>query len=450
MPAALLVYDDDMPVAANDRARQLLRLGSEASLAQLRHTLDPDHCLAAMLEAAGPEGAAMECRLHDGTRLRLRVQGVPVASRPGRRVVVLEDIGPREDSERQLQRRLLFERLLTEASAALIRSDDEALDLVVVNMLGSIGSFFGVDRAYVFLIDECAQTQSNTHEWVAAGISREAPNLQDVPLTTFPWLLQQLRADRVFRVEDVAALPPEAANERSEFEREGIQSLLVVPLWTGLRLDGFVGFDAVRHRVEWGEHYVIGLRLMTQMISNALEARAMSRRLHMLAFQDPLTGLPNRKRLEDDFTIASRVAGAAPERIVVAVVDVDNFKQINDTHGHAVGDRVLCEIGRRLQGVMRETDTVARIGGDEFVVVAHRLDAAGLSRLADRLLTACATPVEVDGLELRLGLSVGLVRASDGAEALDGLLRKADLAMYRAKAEGKNRWVESLADEVDF
>src|SRR5688572_21795448 len=360
VPAAVVVYDDELPVAANLRARELLRVGRDASLGLLRNTLDPGHCLTATLDSAGPEGARIECHLHDGTLLRLLVHAVPVASRPGRSVLVLEDIGPREDSERQLQRRLLFERLLTEASAALIRSNNEDLDLAIVNMLGSIGSFFGVDRAYVFQIDEAAHTQSNTHEWVAAGISREAANLQDVPLDAFPWLLQQLRGDRVFLIEDVATLPPEAVSERSEFEREGIQSILIVPLWTGLRLDGFIGFDAVRHRVEWGEHYVIGLRLMAQMTSNALDARVMSQRLHRLAFQDPLTGLPNRKRLEDHFESAARASGRAAGTVAVAVVDVDNFKQVNDTHGHAVGDLVLCEIGRRLQGAMRDSDTVAR------------------------------------------------------------------------------------------
>ena len=449
IPAALLVFEGEQPIAANGRARELLRLGPTASLAQLHQTLDPDLCLGAALEAAGTEGVAFECRLHDGTRLRLKIQGVAIASHPDRKVVVLEDIGPREASERQLQRRLLFERLLTEASAALIRSIDDELDVIIVNMLGAIGGFFGVDRSYVFLIDETAQTQSNTHEWVAPGISREAANLQDIPLTAFPWLLQQLREDRVFRVEDVAGMPAEAINEREEFEREGIQSILIVPLWTGLRLDGFVGFDAVRQRVEWSEHFVMGLRLMTQMISNALEARAMSLQLHRLAFQDPLTGLPNRKRLEDHFALAAIRPGRTCGTVAVAVVDVDNFKQINDTYGHAVGDRVLCELGRRLEGAMRDSDTVARIGGDEFVVLAQGMDEDDVPQLAEHLLSACASAVCVDGLELRMGLSVGLARASSTTEPLDGLLRKADLAMYRAKAEGKNRWVESRQDEVD-
>jgi diguanylate cyclase (GGDEF)-like protein len=92
---------------------------------------------------------------------------------------------------------------------------------------------------------------------------------------------------------------------------------------------------------------------------------------------------------------------------------------------------------------------VARIGGDEFVVLAQGLEEDAAPRLADRLLAACESAVCVDGLELRLGLSVGMARASTLSEPLDGLLRKADLAMYRAKSEGKNRWVECAPGDID-
>ena len=260
-------------------------------------------------------------------------------------------------------------RVLSGESARLFRYRGGALDDAIVDVLGSVGAFFEVDRAYVFLVDDAAGTQSNTHEWVAPGISREAHNLQDVPLDTFPWLMQGLRADKAFEVPRVADLPPEAVNERAEFEREGIRSILVVPLWQGAALHGFVGFDAVRRHVDWGEHFVVGLRLMAQMVASALEARTLADRLHDQAFRDPLTGLPNRKLLEDRFSQAAGRLQRKGAGVLVAVIDVDDFKQVNDTHGHAVGDQLLCEVGRRLQAAVRGTDTVSRMGGDEFEVL---------------------------------------------------------------------------------
>lgn len=207
----------------------------------------------------------------DGVVRRLRLRsGAPDAE--GSVLVAIEDAQPQYQAELQLQRRLQFERLLSDAAKTRVRATAERLDAGLCDALGRIGLFFGVDRAHVFLFDEAAGTQSNTHEWVASGISREAQHLQDVPLDTYPWLLAQLRADRVFRIASLDRLPAEAVNERAEFEREGIQSILVVPMWHAGVLRGFVGFDSVRRAMRWDEHYVVGLRLLSQMLAATLQA----------------------------------------------------------------------------------------------------------------------------------------------------------------------------------
>ena len=433
-------------VDANDAAWRVLGFAPDGSRDALATALDPDRLLPALFARLGPDAAAEplrhEARRRDGGVCCLDLHVGPEDDQGGR-VVAAYDCTRWHGVEAQLQRRLAFERLLTGASARLIRARGGALDDAIVDVLGSVGAFFEVDRAYVFLVDDAAGTQSNTHEWVAPGISREAHNLQDVPLDTFPWLMQGLRADKAFEVPRVADLPPEAVNERAEFEREGIRSILVVPLWQGAALHGFVGFDAVRRHVDWGEHFVVGLRLMAQMVASALEARTLADRLHDQAFRDPLTGLPNRKLLEDRFSQAAGRLQRKGAGVLVAVIDVDDFKQVNDTHGHAVGDQLLCEVGRRLQAAVRGTDTVSRMGGDEFVVLAEECGPDALARLADRLLAAGDAPIEVDGQTLQVGLSIGIARGGAPTDGLDGLLRAADAAMYQAKAEGKHRWLEA-------
>lgn len=433
-------------VDANDAAWRLLGFAPGDSRDALRAALDPGQRLPAMFMDLGP-GAAAEPVRHEATRrdggtccLDLHIG--PEDDEAGR-IVAGYDCTRWHGVEAQLQRRLAFERLLTGASAQLIRARGKALDDAIVDVLGAVGGFFEVDRAYVFLVDEGAGTQSNTHEWVATGVSREAHHLQAVPLDTFPWLMQRLRADQAFAVPRVEDLPAEAVNERAEFEREGIRSILIVPLWQGTTLHGFVGFDAVRRQVDWDEHFVVGLRLMAQMVASALEARTLADRLHDQAFRDPLTGLPNRKLLEDRFSQAAARLQRKGAGVLVAVIDVDDFKQVNDTGGHAVGDQLLCEVGRRLQAAVRGTDTVARLGGDEFVVLAEECGPDALSRLADRLLAACDAPIDVDGRSLQVGLSIGIARGAAPTDGLDGLLRAADAAMYQAKAEGKHRWLEA-------
>jgi len=339
-----------------------------------------------------------------------------------------------------LRRRLDFERRLTAISADLMRSEGEGLDAAVVAGLAAVGGFFEVDRAYLFEIDEQAATQSNTHEWVAEGISSEAANLQNLPLDLFPWLMAELRADRAVALDDVSTLPPQAVSERREFERENIRSIAIVPIWSGPRLAGFAGFDAVRRQVRWDEDYLSGLRLLAQMLGSALRARDMARRLQTLAFHDPLTGLPNRALLGDRMEAAMRRAQRYGSQVLVAMLDLDDFKPINDRHGHAVGDAVLCEVARRLQRTLRATDTVARLGGDEFVLLVEDADEA-MAKVGDRLLAAFHRPFEAEGLSLRLSPSIGVVVAGPGDDCADRLLRRADEAMYRAKAAGKHRWV---------
>lgn len=454
IPAAIIVVDGGGRVTGASRDTGILLGLTEPAPAEIERALGWAAPIAARLGEVleGTDTAAVdlpECS-RSATGARLRATARRAADGTGRLLIHLVECNGDGAARAQLERRLQFERLLTEAAADLIRSDDAALDGAIEALLGSVGRFFGVDRAYVFLIDPARSTQSNTHEWVAAGISHEADNLQDLPLDTFPWLLDELRADRIVRVERLDELPEAAFRERAEFEREGIRSILIVPLWIAGDLRGFVGFDAVRAQVGWDEPFVIGLRLMSQVLASALDARELSRRLKAQALHDALTGLPNRTLLQDRFEQTARRVRQGGEHVLLAVVDVDDFKHVNDRHGHPAGDALLRQLGGRLRDVLRDADTVARIGGDEFVILADGAAPDDLRRLAQRLLSTVETPFDVGtGEPVRVGLSVGLAR-EEGAPGidLDALLRGADAAMYAAKSGGKNRWSQAASPDA--
>ena len=160
-------------------------------------------------------------------------------------------------------------------------------------------------------------------------------------------------------------------------------------------------------------------------LTDALERRA-SARLAELALRDPLTGLRNRR-----FLLQSLERGSGWDAVLF--VDLDEFKAINDGHGHDVGDAVLVEVARRLEEVAGSGDVVARIGGDEFVIV---LDGAGAAEAAaERIRAAIGTPIAIDSGELTVTVSVGVAVGGGGDDALD----RADAAMYRAKRGGRNR-----------
>lgn len=175
--------------------------------------------------------------------------------------------------------------------------------------------------------------------------------------------------------------------------------------------------------------------------------------LVFLATHDALTGLPNRTLILDRIEQTLRRARHNSEPVAALFVDLDNFKAINDSLGHGVGDELLCAVAKRLEGVIRETDALGRLGGDEFVVVADGLSlAAGPELIAERLLEAFAEPFALgEDAETRVHAKASIGIATGIRPSAEELLRDADIAMYRAKWGGKSRYLifeSGMEDEV--
>ncbi len=170
--------------------------------------------------------------------------------------------------------------------------------------------------------------------------------------------------------------------------------------------------------------------------------------LHHDAHHDALTGLPNRALFEDRLELAVAEAARYGRRLAVLFVDLDGFKRINDLHGHAAGDAALIEVAARLGRSLRSSDTLARLHGDEFVVLLSEVAADADARaLAETLLAAIEPPIVIEARSVSLTASIGVcVYPRDAGDAA-GLLRVADTAMYRVKADGKNGVFEGLAED---
>jgi diguanylate cyclase (GGDEF)-like protein len=172
------------------------------------------------------------------------------------------------------------------------------------------------------------------------------------------------------------------------------------------------------------------------------EQREHARELLHQTLHDALTGLPNRNLLTDRLGHAlSRSVRAADVGVALLYLDLDHFKRVNDTHGHARGDAVLIEVARRLQATVRPSDTVARFGGDEFVVCCEDIHRETETvNMAERILLAMRDPFRAGGPELRLSTSIGIALATRSDESADELLRAADTALYAAKGAGRDRY----------
>ncbi len=174
------------------------------------------------------------------------------------------------------------------------------------------------------------------------------------------------------------------------------------------------------------------------------EAKAAAEEIRSLAFYDPLTHLPNRRLLLERLRVATSLGGGSERLWAILFVDLDDFKTVNDTAGHYTGDLLLQAVASRMSGCVRESDTVARLGGDEFVVMLESLEgtaheAATRARgIAEKILTALAEPYQLAGYECRCTASIGIALFGSNRESTSEILKQADIAMYQAKAAGRN------------
>ena len=222
-------------------------------------------------------------------------------------------------------------------------------------------------------------------------------------------------------------------------------------MWGRIEQDGFWTGEVWNRRQD-GSEYAENLTISTVfddlgrplnfvgLFSDITEQKRHQEALERMAHFDSLTGLPNRVLLSDRLSQAMHQAQRRQQKIAVAYIDLDNFKIINDAHGHAVGDQVLRIMAQRVEGVLRATDTFARPGGDEFVAILTGLeDGRELRALLQRLVEAFAQRLEIGSLSLEMTVSIGVtVFPQTGQVEGDQLLRQADQAMYEAKRKGRN------------
>ncbi|MBL3823928.1 MULTISPECIES: bifunctional diguanylate cyclase/phosphodiesterase [unclassified Marinobacter] len=473
--------------------------------------------------------------------------------------------------------------LVYRLSLSLARSRIDELDGSIQKVIAELGTHLKADRSYLVMLEEATQTASITHEICSPGTSPQRDAIQNVPMERFPWLAEQLDDFPVVVIPDVEKLPDEANEEKLEFRRQGIRSLILIGIKLEGQLAGVLGFDfldrsetpdaAMREfLVQLGD--VLGSSVHRQILAgrNAryenslyrysdqfpgvifqfriypdgrvtfpflskkveimfglavdtlrpdarpllelihhddkagflekveesrlqmtpfetdfrafrkdgsaawIEARSVPARLadnstiwhgyfydvtdrkqseseiEKLAFYDPLTGLPNRRLLRD--RLAQALTGSTRDQNHGALVfiDLDNFKNINDSAGHLTGDELLIQVGQRLKQTVREWDTVARLGGDEFVLILKGFPAdaanaaARVEKVCEKVRDALNEPYDLNGIDYTGTPSIGVTLFFDHDTSLEELLSQADMAMFRAKEDGRNciRFYDSM------
>lgn len=324
----------------------------------------------------------------------------------------------------------------------LLRSDGSEIDveLWVDGIDGPQSEIYAVEARNITAHLRAARALRSREQWLEGVINTVADGIVTVD---HRGIVQSFNpaAERIFRFradeiigKSIRELVPSPIADQVDQGIDWTQLSLLGQELMGKRKDGdvFPMEMALREMLQGDSVSYTGV------VRDISARRRAEERIRHLAQHDPLTNLPNRFLFGDRLDASIGRAGRHKDRLAVVFIDLNDFKPINDAFGHAVGDKALVALAERLKRSMRKTDTIARIGGDEFVVILEEISGEEHVRgLAHKVMTAVTEPFEIDGTKLQVSASLGIALYPDDSTDADQLVEFADRAMYVAKKLGK-------------
>jgi diguanylate cyclase (GGDEF)-like protein len=239
-----------------------------------------------------------------------------------------------------------------------------------------------------------------------------------------------------------------------DFTRRDLDLLTLFAHQVSFAIENAELFDQLNRSKQQAEEYQRELQAFNTELERRVAQRTTAladavKELEHLALHDMLTDLPNRSLVEDRLQQGIHIAKREKKVIALMMIDLNRFKEVNDKHGHDVGDSLLKQVAMRLRRVLRQSDTAGRLGGDEFAIVLPSTDAAGAMKVAEKLLKVMEPPFKVGDYTLNSACSIGIAVYPQHGEAVASLFRGADVAMYAAKRSGRGYAVYRPGDEKD-
>ena len=457
--AALLHHVDEAVVAldaegritwASPAVRTLLGHDPSAivgtGVLELLHPDEAEAALDSVLRWAGrpgaPRGQVQRVRAADGTWVPLRYDALagPQVAAVGDLVLTLRraDHGGAAPAGADLRARDETGARLVRLASAFLDARPSAFDAALDAAMADLSGLEWVTRLSVWRRLDRRFVRRAT--WEAAANRPEEPLPERLPLDGSA-LLRRLGALEEVHVRSVAHLPDDWQEDREALAAAGVRSALAVPLAAAGRCEGFLLAEVTLEDATFDASHLTTLRSAAAILTAAFARHDAEAELRRRALQDPLTGLGNRFAFDELLEAAVARLGRGRSRgVAVALIDLDRFKVVNDALGHRAGDRLLAEVIARMAAATTEGTTMARLGGDELLVLHD--DVADVDEAVARtqdLVQALATPFDLGDRPWVLTASVGVAHADDAGVAPGELLRRADVAMYRAKAAGGAR-----------
>ncbi|MDD2620478.1 MAG: GGDEF domain-containing protein, partial [Syntrophomonadaceae bacterium] len=342
------------------------------------------------------------------------------------------------------------QKLLSDISRYLLAAEEQNIDERVYYFLEQCGSFFKCDRALIVLFDTDSKEREYYCEWLAEGISSVFNYYEKYDSDIVQELFKQFEAENVVNLPDSKQLHPISEKLHILSAKQNVRALVALPVKEQENILGLICFNSTVPLSEWESDPTDFIEIVASAVSDKIVKIKKDEKIEFLAYHDQLTGLPNRILFKDRLEQAIKQAKRTEKMIGVVFIDLDSFKSINDTMGHEVGDMLLSAIAQKFSHSIRSYDTIARFGGDEFVIMLNQLfSTKDLVKIMDKLMAEIHKPVKLPGQEIYITASAGVALYPQNGEDADTLIKNADIAMYSAKEIGKNRYVMCSQDMQD-
>jgi diguanylate cyclase (GGDEF)-like protein/PAS domain S-box-containing protein len=418
-----------------------------ASLTDIQHQLyvDPqrrEEFVRLMVTEGTVQGFESEVYRKDGSIIWISESARALYNAAGELVRfegTVENITRRKRAELELLNRDNLLQGVAQATNCLLTCED--LSSAISQAIAILGTMAQVDR--VFIIENHPHLATDAlafsirYEWVSETTTPCISDWQNQLYATHGlsrWY-EQLILGRTVR--GITREFPEA--EQAVLRFAGVLSSLMVPIFVEDEFWGFIGLDDCHTERQWSPSEESSLLAIAASLGGAIKRQRTEEKMRYQAFHDALTGLPNRMMFNRHLYLMLSRARRSREAFAVVFLDLDRFKTINDTLGHAVGDRLLEQTTQRLTFCLREEDTIARWGGDEFTLLLPNLKSSqDASRVAERISETLRPAFYVDGHELHITCSMGIALFPEHGIDAQTLLKNADAALYLAKGHGRN------------
>ena len=332
-------------------------------------------------------------------------------------------------------------RLMSRLSSDFVSVSEVNMNDLIARALELTGRYCGASSALFAAFPEENRPFSSVCEWCADGVPTAADHIRRFSPRTIDWLRSCVTTGGILKTPAPEELPTEAAELKELLIKQNVNSGLCVPVTSKGRLLGYCCFLSTDAGHIWAADAGELLKVTGDLLGNALAKVIAETEVRRMAFYDTLTGLPNRALFRNRLDYEMKKANRTEKLIGVVFLDLDNFKYVNDTIGHKGGDELLRQVAGRLSGSIRETDTLSRFGGDEFLLMLTNVtQEEDIRTIVGKILSAVRKPVLINGQEYFVSASAGVaVYPTDGYDT-ETLIKNADLAMYSSKSLGKNSY----------